>query len=60
MTLAEVRERLAAIGWSLTLADEGKVHTSRPGPDGQPAEQHDYNTLAEAYKDTLFRNASSG
>jgi hypothetical protein len=58
MTFAEVRERLARIGWSVTLTDEGKVRTSHPGADSQPHEQHDYDTLAEAYQDTLFRNAS--
>jgi len=58
MTFPEVRDRLAAIGWTITLTDEGKVRTSQPGPDGQPKQQHDYDTLAEACQDTLFRNAS--
>ena len=58
MTFGEVRDRLAAIGWNITLTDEGKVRTSRLGPSGQPADQRDYDTLADAYGDTLLRNAS--
>jgi len=59
MTFGEVRDRLTLIGWNITLTDEGKVRTSRPDPDGQPKEQHDYDTLAEAYQDTLFRHGAS-
>ena len=58
MTFAEVRDRLAAIGWNITLTDEGKVRTSRSGPDGQRNEQRDYDTLAEAYANTFLRNAA--
>jgi hypothetical protein len=59
MTFAEVRERLAVIGWNITLTDEGKVRTSRPAADGQPTDERDYETLAEAYGDTILRNAAA-
>lgn len=58
MTFAEVRDRLAAIGWNITLTDEGKVRTSPSGPNGQLNEQRDYDTLAEAYANTFLRNAA--
>jgi len=57
MTFGEVRERLAHIGWTIELTDDGKVRTARPGADGQVLEQYDYDSLLEAYQDTLFRNA---
>jgi len=58
MTFAEVRERLAHIGWTIELTDDGKVRTARPARAELPAEQHDYESLSEAYQDTLLRNAS--
>lgn len=58
MTFGEVTERLAQIGWSILLTDEGKVRTFRTAADGQTKDQREYETLAEAYEDTVFRNAS--
>lgn len=58
MTFAEVRKRLAVLGWNITLTDQGKVRISRLEPNGRHADQRDYETLAEAYSDTIFRNAA--